>query len=139
VVSATLDTSVYIRALHLGGPAATLIGYARMGELRIDLSQPIMDETMRVLRERFGWSAEMAHFTREKLAGICNLVTPPETLNVIDYDPPDNRVLECAVEAKSDFIVSEDRDLLRLGEYGGAKILTVRDFIQLALAPGRER
>ena len=50
MVSATLDTSVYIRALHLGGPAATLIGYARMGELRIDLSGPIMDESMRVLR-----------------------------------------------------------------------------------------
>lgn len=139
MVSATLDTSAYVRALHLGGPAATLIGYARMGELRIDTSEPIMDEVMRVLREKFAWSAEMSHFTRQKLAGISSRVTPTETLNVIAFDQPDNRVLECAAAAKSDYIVSEDKDLLRLGEYAGAKIVTIEDFIKLALPSRRQR
>jgi hypothetical protein len=37
VISATLDTSVYIRALHFGAPATVIIGHARavstMGKL----------------------------------------------------------------------------------------------------------
>jgi predicted nucleic acid-binding protein len=41
---------------------------------------------------------------------------------VIDYDPPDNRILECAAEAGSEFIVSEDKDLLRLKDHGNAAL-----------------
>jgi hypothetical protein len=56
VIGATIDSSVYIRALHFGGPAALLIGYARAGKIRIDISDPILNETLRVLRDKFGWS-----------------------------------------------------------------------------------
>ncbi len=56
MISATIDSSVYIRALHLGGPAALLIGHAKAGNIRIDLSDPILNETLRVLRDKFGWS-----------------------------------------------------------------------------------
>jgi predicted nucleic acid-binding protein len=53
LTSATLDTSVYIRALHFGGPAALLLGHARAGTIRIDISDPLLDETVRVLRDKF--------------------------------------------------------------------------------------
>jgi hypothetical protein len=36
--------------------------------------------------------------------------------------------------AKSEHIVTEDKDLLRLSNYGDARILTIRDFIDQALA-----
>ena len=45
-------------------------------------------------------------------------MAPQQTLCVTD-DPDDNRILECAVEAQSDFIVSNDSDLLRLRSYSG--------------------
>ena len=50
-------------------------------------------------------------------------------------DPPDNRILECAVSAGSDFIVTGDKDVLRLGSYDSIRIITVSDF--LGLGPGR--
>jgi uncharacterized protein len=137
LVSATFDTSVYVRALELGGPAALLIGYVRSGDIRLDVSEPILEETFRVLREKFQWSGEMLHFTRDKLTQITNRVAPTETVHVIEFDPPDNRVLECAVAAKSDYIVTEDKDLLRLGEYAGSRIVTVQDFIRRALTTER--
>jgi predicted nucleic acid-binding protein len=55
VISATLDTSVYIRALHFGGPAALILGHARAGNIRIDISEAILAETSRVLRDKFQW------------------------------------------------------------------------------------
>jgi predicted nucleic acid-binding protein len=99
--------------------------------LRIDVSEPILKEAFGVLRDKFGWDGYRIHDTREKLMSIANRVEPTAVVNVISYDPPDNRILECAAAAKSDFIVSEDKDLLRLGSYNGIGILTVSDFIHV--------
>jgi predicted nucleic acid-binding protein len=93
VIGATIDSSVYIRALHFGGPAALLIGYARAGKIRIDISDPILNETLRVLRDKFGWSGDMLHDARGKLEKLANRVTPTETLYIIEEDPDDNRIL----------------------------------------------
>lgn len=58
-----------------------------------------------------------------------------ERLDVVDADPDDNRVLECAVAAGSRFIVTSDGDLLRLGAYAGIRILKVADFLELIREP----
>jgi uncharacterized protein len=77
----------------------------------------------------------MLQDAREKLLALGNHVSPTETLHVIKEDPDDDRILECAATAKSDFIVSEDKALLRLGQFGNARIVSIRDFINLALTP----
>ncbi len=38
--------------------------------------------------------------------------------------------LECAVAARSEYIVTWDKDLLQLGEYAGIRILTPVQFIE---------
>jgi putative PIN family toxin of toxin-antitoxin system len=137
VISATLDTSVYIRALDFGGPATVIIGHARAGNIRIDISDAILAETIHVLRDKFQWDGYSLQDAREKLRVLGNHVSPTETLFVIKEDPDDDRILECASTAKSDFIVSEDKDLLRLGQFGDARIVSIGDFINLALTPGK--
>jgi predicted nucleic acid-binding protein len=52
-------------------------------------------------------------------------------LDVIKEDPDDDRILECAVSAGSEFIVTGDKDLLRLGRYDSIRILTVSEFLDL--------
>jgi predicted nucleic acid-binding protein len=81
----------------------------------------------------------MLQDARAKLLALGNHVSPTETLHVIEKDPDDDRILECAAAAKSDFIVSEDRHLLRLGQFGNARIVSIRDFINLALTSGTPR
>ena len=136
MIGATLDSSVYIRALNFGGPAALLIGHARAGNIRIDISEPILSETMRVLRDKFQWNGYMMQDARWKVLSISNFVSPASALSVIKEDPDDDRVLECAAAAKSDFIVTEDKDLLRLGQFGDIRIVTIREFLKLFLTPG---
>lgn len=121
MTSATLDSSVYVRALHFGGPGALLIGYARAGNFRIDISDPIVDETIRVLRDKFRWNGYMVQDARAKLLSLSNHVSPAVTLSIIKEDPDDDRILECAATAKSDFIVSEDKDLLRIKRFGNTR------------------
>jgi predicted nucleic acid-binding protein len=81
----------------------------------------------------------MLHDSRGKLAKLTNRVIPTARLSVIKEDPDDNRILECADRAKSDFIVSEDKDLLRLGQFVNARIVSIRDFVKFALTPGQSQ
>jgi predicted nucleic acid-binding protein len=45
-------------------------------------------------------------------------------LDVIKSNPDDNKILECAVACGASYIVSGDRHLLELKEYGKIKIIT---------------
>jgi putative PIN family toxin of toxin-antitoxin system len=139
LISATFDTNIHIRAFNFGGPAAVLLGYARAGHFRIDISEAILQETADVLREKFRRDPYTIHDVRQKLEALCNRVAPTQVLNVIKEDPDDNRILECAVTAKSDYIVSEDKDLLRVGRYKGIAIVTVADFLKIARDENRGR
>ncbi len=49
----TLDTNAYVSALEFGGVSARLLGMARAGIIRIDVSDAILDELVTVLRDDF--------------------------------------------------------------------------------------
>ena len=78
VISATLDTSVYIRALHFSGPATLILVHARAGSIRIDISDAIVTETNRVLRDKFQWDGYSLQDARDKLRALGNHVSPTE-------------------------------------------------------------
>ena len=124
----TLDTSVYVSAFQFGD--MRLLHMAVDGDIEIAVSQPIIAELMRVLRDKFHWDGYRLQDAKQQILGFARLVTPAQTLDVVKEDEPDNRILECAVEAGSDFIISADKDLLRLGRYAGAAIVRVADFLQ---------
>jgi putative PIN family toxin of toxin-antitoxin system len=43
-------------------------------------------------------------------------------------DPEDNKILESAVESKSDYLITEDHALLEIGQYEGVKIVVPGQF-----------
>ena len=51
----TLDTNEYVSALNGGGKALRLLHMALNGDIEIAISEPIIAETIRVLREKFEW------------------------------------------------------------------------------------
>ena len=65
------------------------------------------------------------------LADFTVHVSPTQTIDAVPEDPDDNRVLECAMEAKSQCIVTGDAALLRFGQYGGIQIVRVAYFMAL--------
>jgi hypothetical protein len=52
VLSATLNTNVFVSALQFGGAGAWLVWLARTGNVRLDTSDAISDETIGVLRDK---------------------------------------------------------------------------------------
>ena len=45
-------------------------------------------------------------------------------------DPEDNRILECAVEAEANYIVSGDSHLLKLSRYRNIEVLNAVGFLE---------
>ncbi|MBZ5582888.1 MAG: hypothetical protein LAQ30_11950 [Acidobacteriia bacterium] len=84
----------------------------------------------------FGWSEERAQGAETLLVRFARFVPPSQTLNVIKEDEPDNRILECAAEAGSEYIVSGDKDLHRLGQYGNAQVIKVADMLDIIQGKG---
>lgn len=75
-------------------------------------------------------SAEDVALVRERLGKVAKIVYPDELLHVVKDDPDDNRVLECAIKGKANYIISGDRHLVKLGSYGGILIVNARTFLE---------
>jgi putative PIN family toxin of toxin-antitoxin system len=126
-----LDTNVLISALLFGGPPRETLERIVAGAVDCSLSLPILDELRDVLqRPKFGFSSQQAMAVVEELSTLCAIVSPSERISVIRPDPDDDRVLECALEAQADTIVSGDAHLLELGKYRGIHILNPSEFLR---------
>lgn len=120
-----LDTNVLISAVLFGGTPEIIVNLCRSGETQLVTSDAILVELSGVLRKKFGMESRQVVAVVEELRSLALVVVPATTVNAIEEDPDDNRVLECAVEARADFIVSGDtRHLLALGGYEGIEIVS---------------
>lgn len=95
------------------------------------ISPAILDELDEKLRLKFQVSAKDASAIRLKLTTVAVLATPDLILEAVPDDSDDNRILECALAGRADYIVSGDRHLLGLKAYAGIPILTVRQFLNV--------
>jgi len=132
-----LDTNVIVSSLlSCGGPPADVIRRWEADEFGVAISPPLLSELERVLkyprvRERYQKNQETLTAFLKRFSTVATLVDPQLTLEVIEEDPADNRVLECAVDAGAEYIVTGDAHLVRLKEYRGIVILTPVEFLAL--------
>ena len=61
------------------------------------------------------------------------MVHPTVRLDVVPDDPDDNHIVETAVAAGADAIITGDKDLLRLENYQGIRMVRVSDFLHTEL------
>ena len=61
----------------------------------------------------------------------CTVIDPPPTLSLDELSLEDNRVLDCAVQGQVQYLVTGDREFLRLGEHQGARIINPSDFVAI--------
>lgn len=114
-----------------GGTADRAYLLARRGVIDLHASTFILDEVGCVLGEKFGWEEDRigraVAQVRRVAAGVHE---PEESVGVIEDDPTDNRILECALAADAETIVTGDKKhLLPLGSFRGVSIVGLRDFL----------
>jgi len=127
-----LDTNIYISAILFGGNPERIRKLSKEKELEILISEAIIAEIAEVLRKKFNWESWQISQIIDEIRESATLIIPSQTLSITKGDEDDNRILECAVEGKVQYIVSGDKQhLLPLKEYQGVKILSPSEFLIL--------
>ncbi len=128
---AVLDTNVLISAFGWDGNEARILEAALLGRVKMAASPFLIEEFRRVaLRPRMGFNPEKVEAFLSKVLEVALLVNTRPTLRLLS-DIADNRVLECAAEAKADFIVTGDSGLLALKSFKKTRIVSSKDFLAL--------
>jgi uncharacterized protein len=130
-----VDSNVLVSALFSSTSLPThLIELWRQGLFDLLTSADQLDELMRVTRYpkiRDPLTPALAGRLINELRDLA-IVLKDLPIVAVSPDPWDNYLLATAAAGGADFLVTGDkRDLLPLGRYGGAKIVTVRDFLVL--------
>lgn len=127
------DTNVLVSAFAFGrnSPPLQILDMARQGRLQAVVSPFIVEELERVLTSKLGWDADRLAKLRVKLRATLLLARPRARVDAAGVPEPDRRILECAVAARADALVTGDRRHLRpLGSIQGIPILLPAEFLQ---------
>jgi len=119
------DTNIFVMAAGMpGGYVDYWLDFAKPPKNKFLLftSPPILAETQRKLEEVVKFDRLIAVEYIEAIKTIATVVNPKLILDEVPTDPDDNRILECAVEAGADIIISADKDLIHLKTFRGAQI-----------------
>ena len=129
---AVLDTNVLIGAFRFpGGMTEKALELCLSGFVGLVTSEVLLAEFEGVLAAKFGAAAREARAAAAFVRGVAEVVRPGIVLDVVKNDPDDNAVLECAVWAEVDLIVTGDKaHLLPLKAFRGISILTPRQFVE---------
>jgi putative PIN family toxin of toxin-antitoxin system len=132
LIRLVLDTNVLISALLFGGNPQTVLEKAIMGQISLLLSRDILNELEGVLcGKKFGYPPEIARSILRELEAIGEAVAPIRKIAIVKADPYDNLILECAVEAMVDYVVSGDNHLIELKRFEGIPILSPDQFLKV--------
>ena len=125
-----LDTNVIVSGLNFPGNERLILELALRGRFQLYLSPFILQEVAGVLGRKFDWTEERLSQALGALEDAATIVEPHRRPEVIEGGHADNRILECAVAAAADYLVTGDRrHLLPLEEHQGATILNAPRFL----------
>lgn len=127
------DTNVYVAEALSGGVAQRILAATAKADWRIFISPYVLDEIERVLAVQLGFSRRLAFLTRRRARRRAILVEPGSSRHQVPGDPADSPILQAAVAAGADFLVSNDAVLLALSPYEGLKIISMSAYFSLLL------
>jgi len=128
-VRVVFDSNIFISAFVFpGSMAERAIVKIIEGDDSLYISKEILDEVLSVLSSKFSRDAEAISRVALNLSELAEFVSPTEKIRVL-RDEPDNRILECAVCADADIIVTGDKEMLKLREHGKIGMMSLKEYL----------
>ena len=123
-----LDTNVVVSGFATRGLSSDVVRLL-MADHELLTSEVVLEETQRVLTEKFGVPEERADEI-ERLLCQCHVEPVPETGPLVEVrDPDDEVVLASALSAEAEILITGDKDLLDIaGEVESLRVMTPRAF-----------
>jgi len=125
-----LDTNILISGYLFGGKPREIFKYIIRSKIKAITSPVILSELSDILRKKFKVLPHDIYRLEEEIKDLFDIVYPSQILNIV-RDEADNRIIEAADEAKAEFLISGDKDLLSLKKYKKTSIISANEFIQV--------
>ena len=126
-----LDTNIYISSVFWLGKPHQIVGLAIDRKIEVFASPQILEELESVLKRDFLEDHEFIESQIALILEYAKIVKPLNTIQAVKDDPDDNKIIECAMTAKANYIVTGDLHLLNLKEFNRIKILKADEFLRL--------
>lgn len=127
-LNVVLDTNILISSLLFEGKQKQILKLVQEGKIVAFTSPILFAELTEILIKKFKFSNEKIILIQELIEENFILVNPVTEIHVIS-DEDDNRVLEAAIEGNCIYIITGDKDLLRLKHFRVIKIITSDSFL----------
>ncbi len=126
-----MDTNVFVSGIFWEGNfCSELIEKWRCKRIDLVSSIEIIEELVKTLRDfKIQMPEDMIENWRNLIIENSIIVKPAIKLDIVKADPDDNKFLEAGVSGKADFIISQDKHLLKLEGYEGINIVSPEDFL----------
>jgi len=133
-----IDTSIFI-ASFWEGKSRDVVELWKKGKITLCVSKAILKEYLYII-PRFNMLKKEAGELLSLFEARKNIemVSHSKRLKIIKEDPADNKFLECAVEARAEYILSADKHLRDIGEYEGIKIVSSGSFLKNKGSPHKK-
>jgi len=95
---------------------------------KIYTTKEILEEFSKVLKRDFKYNDEEVTEMVNIVLSFISLVVIKNKINAVKEDPDDDKIIECAIESNSEYILTYDNHLLKIKEYKGVKILRPEEF-----------
>ena len=128
-----VDTMFWVSFTTLkGGYRYRLLNRARRQRVRLYVSEYILDELATTLTEDLGRTRRYAFLARRAVLRMTKLIDlPPTTRRYVPGDPNDDPILQTALTAKADYLVTADHAILEVGKVQEVEIITGGQFEHL--------
>ena len=125
------DTNIFISAFVIpGSQGEEVYLHCLKGHFTLYSSVAILTETAQKLRDKFGWQEKKIARLLKAISKVATIIKTKPHIHLLT-DDPDNRILECAMAVKADFIVTGDKHLLSLKHFQNIRILKLSDFLEV--------
>lgn len=132
---AVLDTSVVVAALTTPNPRSAsrvVLAAAAAGAVELVITDELEAEYLRAVEYpsviRYAAKVDRQAFVAAVVA-VAERVAAEEAPGAVPSDPGDDKVLAAAIAGRAEYVVSLDRDLLRLGKVRGVRVVTPGHFL----------
>jgi uncharacterized protein len=128
-----LDTNVFISGIFWEGNfCSQIIDKWKNRKFELVSSREILEEFVNTLKNfKIQMPEDMIEEWKYLIIKNSIMVEPTIKLEIIKDDPEDNKFLEAGIAGNVDLIISQDKHLLNLEEYGEIKILSPMESLWL--------
>ena len=125
------DSNVHVSAAVYGGAGARAVRVTLRAHWKVFISEFILDETRRIIRDKFGRSPAIVNSTIDTLSDVCEIVEEQRAKHHVPGDPNDTPILRAALAAGVDYLVTRDAELLALNPTESVRISTLAEYLHI--------